>query len=777
MVVAWVLLPLLLGLLALGCGLLLERAADARLPGALLAPAGLAVVVLAAQFAVLTDATAELATPLVIVLALAGLVLGRERLVVAWREQRAPATWALGVALAVFTVFALPVVLSGSATFAGYIKLDDTGSWLGLTDRVIERGRNLDGLIPSSYEKSLFIYLGQGYPLGSFLPLSIASVLLPENTAWLFQPYLAFLAAMLALTLYALAAPIVESRALRAVIAFTAAQSAILFGYSLWGGVKELAGAWLLALVAALVVPLFREGPKPRLMLLPAVACAATFATLSLASGVWLVPALYAVVVVLIMSSGSSDWLRAGVAFAGLTLVLSIPPILAAEDFISIGRHVLTSESEIGNLVNGPLSGVQVLGIWPAGDFRRDPSNEGVTYLMLVLLAIGILAGIAYAWTRRSWGPPLYFACTAVGVLVLTRIGSPWADGKAITMASPAFLFLGLLGAAALYQRVHRIAGVALVAVLAGGVLWSNVLAYSEVNLAPRDRLSELEEVEERIAGEGPTLITSYEVYATRHFLADGDPEGASDLRRRRILLRNGQQVAKLQTADIDQFQLAVVLKYRTLVLRRSPSASRPPSVYELTWQGRFYEIWQRKAGPPPNTIRTHLPLGDEVSPLGIPRCRDVLGLARVAGRNGTLVTVRRPAPAVAALSQTADPNVAEGLVSVPETGPYEIWIGGGFRRELEVLVDGASVEAQRHKLSHGEYLPMGTVELSQGTHEVTLRVDDPGIRPGTRGESYPLGPLVFSRGTAASPLTRVQPSRARSLCRERLDWVEAVGG
>ena len=55
--------------LALGCGRLLELAACERLPGPLLLPAGFTVVILAAQFATLTDATAELAAPLVVALA------------------------------------------------------------------------------------------------------------------------------------------------------------------------------------------------------------------------------------------------------------------------------------------------------------------------------------------------------------------------------------------------------------------------------------------------------------------------------------------------------------------------------------------------------------------------------------------------------------------------------------------------------------------------------------------------------------------------------------
>src|SRR6266516_538407 len=124
LLVPWLALPVLLGLLSLGCGLLIEVAAGRRLPAVLLAPAGLALVVVAAQFAVATDVTAQLAAPLVIALAVAGFALA------GLGPLRAIDRWGLAAALGTFAVFAAPTVLSGHATWAGYIKLDDTATWL-----------------------------------------------------------------------------------------------------------------------------------------------------------------------------------------------------------------------------------------------------------------------------------------------------------------------------------------------------------------------------------------------------------------------------------------------------------------------------------------------------------------------------------------------------------------------------------------------------------------------------------------------------------------------
>ena len=81
--------------------------------------------------------------------------------------------WALGTAIAVFAVFAAPVVLSGEATFAGYIKLDDTATYCAMTDRVMEHARDLAGFAPSTYEATLATTLAVGYPTGALMPIGI----------------------------------------------------------------------------------------------------------------------------------------------------------------------------------------------------------------------------------------------------------------------------------------------------------------------------------------------------------------------------------------------------------------------------------------------------------------------------------------------------------------------------------------------------------------------------------------------------------------------------
>jgi hypothetical protein len=752
LLVAWIAFPLLLAALSLGCGRLLEAAAGARLPGPLVLPAGLTAVILAAQFTTLSGATAGLTGAFVAALAAAGLLLSLQR-----RDRVDP--WALAAAVGVFAVFAAPVVFSGAATFAGYIKLDDTATYFAMTDRVMEHGRSLAGLAPSTYEETLRTTIAIGYPTGSLMPLGVGHQLLSYDVAWLFQPYLALLAAMLALSLYAILGRLVASPSLRALAASIAAQPALLFGYSLWGGIKELGGAFLLALIAALLPWTLDERAGSRAVLPLAAACAALVCVLSLPGAVWIAPALVAGAAIARRPTRAL-LLKAG-AFASAAAVLAIPAIVAAVDWLP-RVHTFRSESELGNLIH-PLSGFQLFGIWLDGDFRVGPDHAVATYVLIAVVLASALFGVWWAWRRRGWELLAFLGIAGAGCGLVVAVSSPWVDGKALAMAAPAFLAAAVAGCGANLAR-------AVLVPIAAGVLWSNVLQYHDVWLAPRGQLHELGGIGGRFAGEGPTLMTAYEPYGARHFLRREDPEGASELRRRFVYLTNGKLLPKAESADIDRIRFDGLLVYRTLVLRRGPAASRPPSVYRLVWSGRYYEVWQRPEAPR-RTIVEHLPLGNASQAAGMPRCADVL---RLASEGSTLVTATRPEADTIAYPP-ASGSLAVRVI-LPAAGVYRVWLGGDWFGLATVSIDRRKVGSKREELNWpGLYTELGRVGLSAGAHVFRLDYDTGGLAPGSGGTPFSFGPLVLSSVDEREPVETVPSGRARSLCDRRLDWIEAV--
>src|SRR5919201_2719523 len=649
MVLCWLAFPALLLALSFACGLLVERIAGVELPGGLVPGVGLAAIIVVAGFPTIADATAELTAPLVVALAVAGLGLS-----LPWRLRR-PDWWLVAAAVGVFLVYAAPIVLSGKPTFAGYIKLDDTASWVGITGRLTTHGRSLAGLAPSSYQAMLHFYVDSDYPVGTFLPLGIGQVLTRQDSLWLYQPYLAVLASLLACSLYELSRPLFETRVRRAIAVFVASQSALLFGYTMWGGVKELATAWLVALLAALLVPAVRAASLLRMLVAPAVVVAAVLGALSYAGGVWLAPLLLAAAVVLVRRSGRRPTLRKVGLFAAIALPLSIPALLLVKFLSEPAASTITTQSRLANLIR-PLSPFQVVGIWPVDDFRLRSPHTVATALLISFAIVTALFGVYAAWRRRAWAPLLYIGGVGLAGAGVYLAASPWVDAKALAITSPAVLLAAAAGVSALVDARQAIPAALLAVALAGGVLWSNVLAYGGVNLGPRGRLAELEHIGHGIAGEGPTLMTDYEPYGVRQLLRDGDPEGASELRRRQIPLRNGQLLEKGESADVDQFDTNSLLIYRTLVLRRSPVGSRPPAPYRLEWRGHWYDVWQRDPDASPRVI-TPLSLGDDVNSGAVPKCSDVLSLAAQAGAGGRLAAVRSSAATLITLRSMQHPR------------------------------------------------------------------------------------------------------------------------
>jgi hypothetical protein len=785
---AWLVFPLVLVLVSVGCGLLLESGSGLELPRPLLLPAGFVVVSLTTQFAHMSDATAGLATPLVVALAIVGFGLG-------WpiRPQREDG-WALAGAGGAFAAFAAPVVLTGGATFLGYIKLDDTANYMAMLDRALHYGYNTVGLPPSTYEAFLGNTYTPGYPLGSLLPLGVGHNLVQVDALWLWQPYLTFLAALLALTLYQLTRSIVRSAPARALIAAVGAQAALIYGYAAWGGIKELSTALIVVMLIVLVTSL-EPAVRVRPLLPLAVASAGLLGVLSVAGAVWLAPPLAAAAVLSVRSIGLRSTARSAGLFVLTTTVLSIPAILAATTWIGKYAGDYTSGNQYGNL-RGTLSWLQVFGIWPTGDFRFRPDDLLPTHVLVAVVVVFIAVAVHAAWRRHSWAIPLAVLTAGFASAFYVLTTAPWIESKALASSSPILLTASLAGITAVFERGRRAEALVAAAAVVAGVMWSNVLQYRAVELAPYERLAEFEKVGERFGGQGPTLLTEFESYGARHFLRTMATEAPGELRRRVIPLRTGSGAGTGESPDLDEIQLAEVLHYRTLVVRISGVASRPPSPYSLAWKGTFYSVWQRPATNGPRVIE-HLPLGSRTQPAAVPACAEVLRLGRLAAASGAVLATVRRRPAVVlypdgsqgapmAIGQYGeDPRAVYVIVrqsirlpfELPRAGRYGVWVGGTFRTRVGAYVDDRYVGTLSRELTWpGNFLLAGDLLLPPGSHTLRIDYSGPDLRPGGDGRpGWGIGPFAIANGTQDRPVEYLRPASARSLCGKSLDWIEVV--
>jgi hypothetical protein len=798
LIVAWGVFPLVLLALSAGLGLLIERAAGSLLPGVLILPLGSAGIVVTSQLTTYFDWTAKLTTPLVVVLAAAGLVLGLERL-----RRLALDPWATAAAVGVFAVFAAPILLSGEATFAGYTVLGDTSIQMIGSDQLPETGRDFHSLAPSSYELSLVRYYGDtAYPSGGPTALGAVRPLVFQDVAWIYQPFLTWLVAMLALGLYSLIQPFVESRLLRGLAVFVAAQPALVLGYALQGSIKEVGIVFVVTLLAALVAPFSRSSPGGFRRGIPiAVAGAAAVAFVGPAAAVWLAPIGVGLIAIALTRPPRGQKrlvIAEAVAVGALLALLSYPSLIELRRFLKSDAF-LSSKQEFGNLL-GALEPIQMFGVWLSGDYRVPPvgTNLTVTHVLIAIVGGSIALGVLWAIRRRAWELLLYFAVSLLAWAYVTRQGSPWADGKALMIITPAVLLAAMLGPAALAAWGQRIPALFLVGTIAGGVLVSSAFAYHDVSLAPRDRLGELEQIGERLPGKGPTLYTEFEEFG-KHFLRKGAPEGTSEGWQSRYgpFVQGHRFPGFGGLYDIDELELPYVLSYRTLVLRRTPVASRPPSTFRRTFQGRYYEVWQKVPDAPP--ILEHLPLGGRTQRGARPDCAAVRRSADLAERaGGRLAYVSAAHSLVVFPTRTAfppnwyvdttdelslrprGPGKVVGSVVASRPGLYDVWIQGSFGRGVEVSVAGEHVGSVGHEVNgRGPYEKAGTVELAAGRNVVELDRGGGDLSPGD-GMLELLGPVVLvpsGSGGAERAVRYLQPRNYAALCGRNLDWIEVVRG
>jgi hypothetical protein len=826
MILSWALFPLVLAAVGLGWGALVEWAGGERELGALAIPLGLAAAIVVAALLTMFSASAPAAAPVVAVGAAAGLAR-------AWRRTRlAPPV--LVAAVGVLLIYGAPVILSGQASFLGYVRLDDTATWLAFTDQFFAHGRSLATLPTSTYNLLLSTNLTTaGYPAGAFMLPGIGHWITGIDAAWIFQPYLAVCAAALAMCAWELLAPVVPSGWLRAFVAFIAAQSALLFGYAAWGGIKELAAAFLLALGLAVTArALAAPSPRLRASVPLAVAGAALIVTLGPGAAFYVAPAALAVFAVLAWRWGRRRERVVGLLGAvPLTAALVLPSWLTLSSYLRVNGVFTSATADhataYGNLTSA-LRAIQLGGIWIDGDFRNlpipGPPPSLVNHLLFYCVVAGALFALAWTLWQRSGGLALYVGVALAAVAILSLRGTvPWVMGKSLAISSPAVLLAGMTGGAILFSReriAYVIPGVALLGAIAGGVLWSNYLQYHNVTLAPRARLAELQKIGTMIAGRGPTFFNEYEIYGDRHFLRAAAPVEPAEYRpgpQLDLPTLGGALLTDPAWADLDAFALSTLAPFRSLVVRVGPTESRPPSIFKEVYAGRYYELWQQPATPTTRVIE-HVGLGDTathpycgnasnqahgylcaITPAAVASCPQVLGLAATAAADhGELVAYERPNPIVVrgtdsqwsggwdaytpggTLTPIAAGATATAHIVIPHgVNGYQLWLGGSFARGFTVSVDGRRIGAVADALDPvGAYERVGSpLTLAPGTHAITIAYPNADLSPGNAdSEEYTsLTGIALSPPSSQMRLVSVKPAAARSLCGRSLDWLEVV--
>ena len=486
-----------------------------------------------------------------------------------------------------------------------------------------------------------------------------------------------------------------------------------------------------------------------------------------------------------------------GAQIAVLAVALSLPTLAAAFKLLPVVKG--SGPVDLGNLA-APIPAIASAGVWISGDYRfpqyahRVPSD-----LLGVVVLILAACGMIFAVRRRAWSVAWLGIAGLVSLYYVAHRYGPWIQFKADCVTSPIALLLAFAGTGALMRMSRRVLVGALPAlVIATGVLAGNALLYHDITLAPYARLHNLEYIGERFAGQGPTLTPDFEEYA-EYYLRDDDQ--TSMVNGPTLELRPGVNRATepggVFAYDLNEFAPSWVQSFRTIVMRRNPLASRPPSNYGLVYLSAYYEVWQRRQ--PATTVYAHLALGDTPGARNAAVCGEVAAAARRAGPAAQIAYMPAPAGYVqvdgsntvlsGAFGDSGGAIIASGsgratrAQPIPAAGRYDFFLSGSFGRPVNVSVDGRHVGTAAYQVSYpGEGLLIGSRWLSRGVHDVEITRGGISLHPGN-GDGVDrfnrtIGPLVITPARPAVPVVLYSSVRGFSgICHSPrpLRWVEVV--
>src|SRR5438128_399306 len=789
--------PALLALLALGAGLLVERASAVQLPPALLPMLGASALLALSQLSTYVSAIAP-ATPYVLAAAgCAGLVLGRKTLrahaQAAWRER---AWWMAALPLSCYALALAPVLVSGRATFSSYLALADSAVHMAGADYLVHHGQSYAHLdLRNSYGAMINAYYNSSYPSGADTLFGGSALLLRVPLIWAFQPFCAFMLAAASGPAWLLARACGLKRPYAAAAALCATLAALVYGYELVGSIKEIVGLGMILALGGLVAVHARwlrgsvRGAIPF-----ALVVAAGISALGIGFAPWALAAA-AVPAALLVADVRARRQSPGRGFAVLlaacaaAIVAALPTWLDFRGSVRVAETIAAS-SNPGNLPR-PLHWEQVFGVWLHGTYKQLPSGAARP-LSYALIALALGAGALGVFALLRGGRRALAAWLLLMPLVLLALdiyGTTWVDAKGLTITSPVLVLsswagIGALAAGVLRPRALRALATLLALALLAGTLASDAAQYHTSNLAPTARYEELRSLNSRFAHRGPALFTDFDEYAL-YELRDLDVGGPDFVFAPPALAASADGHGR--PVELQRAPPQALFAYRLIITRIDPSAPPPPAAYALLWQGRYYRVWGRRPGAAGALART-VPGG-----VGARSCAREQALARLASaRRRRLLATSAPELVRIGLQRERRPRgwgrQRDGFVmarpgrltasfAVRRSGSWDLWLQGQFMARVAVALDGRALASVEGQLGGNSLVPdtVGplAVRLRSGVHRLSVARGGLRLAPGDGGAAVLDGAFLTPAGAPARRLLELAPPfAAGALCTARYAWI-----
>jgi branched-subunit amino acid transport protein AzlD len=299
------------------------------------------------------------------------------------------------------------------------------------------------------------------------------------------------------------------------------------------------------------------------------------------------------------------SWLRTLRQPATL-LIIAVLGVLAVLTVVGPFAFIHGFNRVAGTNTYGPVSPLEVLGVWPASNYRLNAAGGAqLTGLATLIAAAAILLGGTWWLRRRNFAVPAALAGCTVLYLAAVAGSGEYSQAKALMIAAPLAMLIAIrpllfeLGR----RSTMRLAWAALAVAFIGGAVYSSLLVLRDAPIGPPGHGSELQALIPIVHGE-PVLYAGQDRYAAYELMGadthvplvefpDADvspsPEKPFD---------TGDAYSPI---DFDSFSHGTLERFPYVITGRAAWNSEAPSGFRRVASTPSYILWKRTGTPPEN--------------------------------------------------------------------------------------------------------------------------------------------------------------------------------
>lgn len=476
-------------------------------------------------------------------------------------------------------------------------------------------------------------------------------------------------------------------------------------------------------------------------------------------------------------------------------LIIGVLGVLAVLTVVGPFAFIHGFNRVAGTNTYGPVSPIEVLGVWPASNYRLNAAGGAqLTGLATVIAAAAVLLGGFWWLRRRNLAVPVALAgCTVLYLASLASSGE-YSQAKALMIAAPLAMLIAIrpllvnLGRrrdskpryGSLSGPSAGVRGV-LAVVFIGGAVYSSLLVLRDAPIGPPGHGSELQSFMPIVRGE-PVLYAGQDRYAAYELMGadthvplvefpDADvspsPEKPFD---------TGDAYSPI---DFDSFSHATLDRFPYVITGRAAWNSEAPSGFKRVAATPSYILWKRTGTPPEDR---HVLL-EGTEPAAHANCAspEIHILLASGGRaslfpGAVIGSKGRWSPAAgleAGDSATQILRLPSGhwRLSMQYFSPFDLTLSApGLDQSLPAALDGQRPNTIS-LANDGQFWPAGEIHSSGQSISFTVTAADPSTLQRLAGYSgkATLGELV---AVPAKPHRIVPLSQA---CNAWIDWYESA--